>query len=77
MVMFRKTCQSLAPSIFAASGRSGSWFQPNRFGVSDASGAVAPGHCTGEHAFAALREAFGERWVYAGAGVAIDAAAIR
>jgi 7,8-dihydropterin-6-yl-methyl-4-(beta-D-ribofuranosyl)aminobenzene 5'-phosphate synthase len=39
-------------------------------------GAVAPGHCTGEHAFAALRESFGERWVYAGAGVAIDAAAI-
>jgi len=30
---------------------------------------VAPGHCTGEPAFAALREAFGDRYVQAGLGV--------
>lgn len=29
---------------------------------------VAPGHCTGEPAFAALRKAFGERYLYAGLG---------
>lgn len=29
---------------------------------------VAPGHCTGEPAFAALRKAFGDRYVYAGLG---------
>ena len=29
---------------------------------------VAPGHCTGEPAFAALRRVFGERYVYAGLG---------
>jgi 7,8-dihydropterin-6-yl-methyl-4-(beta-D-ribofuranosyl)aminobenzene 5'-phosphate synthase len=33
---------------------------------------VAPGHCTGEPTFAALREAFGDRYVYAGAGTALD-----
>lgn len=31
---------------------------------------VAPGHCTGEPAFAALRRVFGDRYVYAGLGVA-------
>jgi 7,8-dihydropterin-6-yl-methyl-4-(beta-D-ribofuranosyl)aminobenzene 5'-phosphate synthase len=31
---------------------------------------VAPGHCTGEPAFAALQRAFGDRYVYAGLGVA-------
>ncbi len=30
--------------------------------------AVAPGHCTGEPMFAALRNAFGERYLYAGVG---------
>jgi 7,8-dihydropterin-6-yl-methyl-4-(beta-D-ribofuranosyl)aminobenzene 5'-phosphate synthase len=29
---------------------------------------VAPGHCTGEPAFAALQKAFGSRYVYAGLG---------
>jgi 7,8-dihydropterin-6-yl-methyl-4-(beta-D-ribofuranosyl)aminobenzene 5'-phosphate synthase len=29
---------------------------------------VAPGHCTGEPAFAALRKAFGDRYLYAGVG---------
>lgn len=29
---------------------------------------VAPGHCTGEPTFAALRKAFGERYLYAGVG---------
>jgi 7,8-dihydropterin-6-yl-methyl-4-(beta-D-ribofuranosyl)aminobenzene 5'-phosphate synthase len=33
---------------------------------------VAPGHCTGEPTFAALREAFGDRYVYAGAGTQLD-----
>lgn len=29
---------------------------------------IAPGHCTGEPAFAALRKAFGNRYLYAGLG---------
>jgi 7,8-dihydropterin-6-yl-methyl-4-(beta-D-ribofuranosyl)aminobenzene 5'-phosphate synthase len=29
---------------------------------------IAPGHCTGEPAFAALKKAFGERYLYAGLG---------
>jgi 7,8-dihydropterin-6-yl-methyl-4-(beta-D-ribofuranosyl)aminobenzene 5'-phosphate synthase len=29
---------------------------------------VAPGHCTGEPEFAALRKVFGERYLYAGLG---------
>ena len=32
---------------------------------------VAPGHCTGEPAFAALKRAFGERYLYAGLGTTI------
>ena len=32
---------------------------------------VAPGHCTGEPAFAALRRVFGERYVYAGLGTVV------
>jgi 7,8-dihydropterin-6-yl-methyl-4-(beta-D-ribofuranosyl)aminobenzene 5'-phosphate synthase len=31
-------------------------------------GYVAPGHCTGEPGFAALRKAFGDRYLYAGLG---------
>jgi 7,8-dihydropterin-6-yl-methyl-4-(beta-D-ribofuranosyl)aminobenzene 5'-phosphate synthase len=31
-------------------------------------GGVAPGHCTGERAFGALRRAFGTRYIYAGVG---------
>jgi 7,8-dihydropterin-6-yl-methyl-4-(beta-D-ribofuranosyl)aminobenzene 5'-phosphate synthase len=33
---------------------------------------VAPGHCTGEPEFAALRRAFGEHYVYAGVGSVVD-----
>jgi 7,8-dihydropterin-6-yl-methyl-4-(beta-D-ribofuranosyl)aminobenzene 5'-phosphate synthase len=29
---------------------------------------VAPGHCTGEPTFAALKQAFGNRYIYAGVG---------
>ena len=32
---------------------------------------VAPGHCTGEPTFAALRRAFGDRYLYAGLGTSI------
>ena len=32
---------------------------------------VAPGHCTGEPAFAALKRAFGARYVYAGLGTSL------
>ena|SRR5579884_2468087 len=33
---------------------------------------VAPGHCTGEPAFTALRSAFGDRYVYAGLGTSVQ-----
>ena len=33
---------------------------------------VAPGHCTGEPSFAALRQAFGDHYVYAGLGAALS-----
>ena len=33
---------------------------------------VAPGHCTGEPEFAALRRAFAEHYVYAGVGSVVD-----
>lgn len=33
---------------------------------------VAPGHCSGEQTFAALRAAYGDRWVYAGVGERIN-----
>ena len=33
---------------------------------------VAPGHCTGEPAFAALKKAFGDRYLYAGLGKTLD-----
>src|SRR5437879_13826759 len=32
---------------------------------------VAPGHCTGEPAFTALRKAFGHRYLYAGLGTTL------
>jgi 7,8-dihydropterin-6-yl-methyl-4-(beta-D-ribofuranosyl)aminobenzene 5'-phosphate synthase len=32
---------------------------------------VAPGHCTGEPAFTALRKAFGDRYLYAGLGTSL------
>jgi len=34
---------------------------------------VAPGHCTGEPAFTALKRAFGDRYVYAGLGTTLIA----
>lgn len=34
-------------------------------------GYVAPGHCTGEPTFAALRKGFGERYLYAGLGTTL------
>jgi 7,8-dihydropterin-6-yl-methyl-4-(beta-D-ribofuranosyl)aminobenzene 5'-phosphate synthase len=33
---------------------------------------IAPGHCTGEPAFFALRQAFGDRYIYAGLGTVIE-----
>ena len=33
---------------------------------------VAPGHCTGEPTFAALKQAFGDRYVYAGVGTTLS-----
>jgi 7,8-dihydropterin-6-yl-methyl-4-(beta-D-ribofuranosyl)aminobenzene 5'-phosphate synthase len=32
---------------------------------------VAPGHCTGEPAFTALKKAFGEHYLYAGLGTTL------
>src|SRR6266550_4950332 len=32
---------------------------------------VAPGHCTGEPTFAALKQAFGNRYIYAGVGLSL------
>jgi 7,8-dihydropterin-6-yl-methyl-4-(beta-D-ribofuranosyl)aminobenzene 5'-phosphate synthase len=33
---------------------------------------IAPGHCTGEPAFAEIREVFGERCLFAGLGESIE-----
>jgi 7,8-dihydropterin-6-yl-methyl-4-(beta-D-ribofuranosyl)aminobenzene 5'-phosphate synthase len=33
---------------------------------------IAPGHCTGEPAFAALQQLFGERYLYAGLGTILE-----
>ncbi len=38
---------------------------------------VAPGHCTGEPSFAALRKAFGNKYIYAGLGTTVSLGAIR
>jgi 7,8-dihydropterin-6-yl-methyl-4-(beta-D-ribofuranosyl)aminobenzene 5'-phosphate synthase len=32
---------------------------------------IAPGHCTGEPTFAALKKAFGDRYLYAGLGTTL------
>jgi 7,8-dihydropterin-6-yl-methyl-4-(beta-D-ribofuranosyl)aminobenzene 5'-phosphate synthase len=37
---------------------------------------VAPGHCTGEPAFTALRKAFGDHYVYAGLGTTVNMASL-
>src|SRR4051812_7604885 len=36
---------------------------------------IAPGHCTGEPTFAALKKAFGDRYLYAGLGTSLPLAA--
>jgi 7,8-dihydropterin-6-yl-methyl-4-(beta-D-ribofuranosyl)aminobenzene 5'-phosphate synthase len=33
---------------------------------------IAPGHCTGEPAFAAMQKMFGDRYLYAGLGTTIE-----
>jgi 7,8-dihydropterin-6-yl-methyl-4-(beta-D-ribofuranosyl)aminobenzene 5'-phosphate synthase len=33
---------------------------------------IAPGHCTGEPAFTALRRSFGDRYLYAGLGTTLE-----
>lgn len=38
---------------------------------------IAPGHCTGEPEFSALKRSFGDRYVYAGVGSVIDISAPR
>jgi 7,8-dihydropterin-6-yl-methyl-4-(beta-D-ribofuranosyl)aminobenzene 5'-phosphate synthase len=38
---------------------------------------VAPGHCTGEPAFAAFRNTFGDRYIYAGLGTRISVADLK
>jgi len=37
---------------------------------------VAPGHCTGEPAFAALRKAYGDHYLYAGVGTSLTTASL-
>ncbi|WP_233842598.1 MBL fold metallo-hydrolase [Dyella sp. 2HG41-7] len=38
---------------------------------------IAPGHCTGEPTFAALKQAFGEHYLYAGLGTVLNVGDIR
>jgi 7,8-dihydropterin-6-yl-methyl-4-(beta-D-ribofuranosyl)aminobenzene 5'-phosphate synthase len=33
---------------------------------------LAPGHCTGEPAFSALKKSFADRYLYAGVGTTLD-----
>jgi 7,8-dihydropterin-6-yl-methyl-4-(beta-D-ribofuranosyl)aminobenzene 5'-phosphate synthase len=35
---------------------------------------IAPGHCTGDPAFARLKEAYGENYLYAGLGTKVELA---
>jgi 7,8-dihydropterin-6-yl-methyl-4-(beta-D-ribofuranosyl)aminobenzene 5'-phosphate synthase len=37
---------------------------------------IAPGHCTGEPTFAAMRRTFGDRYLYAGLGTTLDVGAV-
>ena len=37
---------------------------------------VAPGHCTGEPAFAALKKAFGDHYLYSGLGTTVATASL-
>jgi 7,8-dihydropterin-6-yl-methyl-4-(beta-D-ribofuranosyl)aminobenzene 5'-phosphate synthase len=36
---------------------------------------IAPGHCTGEPTFTAMRRLFGDRYLYAGLGTTLDVGA--
>lgn len=36
---------------------------------------IAPGHCTGEPTFVALKQAFGNRYLYAGLGTVLEVGA--
>jgi len=38
---------------------------------------IAPGHCTGEPTFAALKRAFGDRYIYAGVGTSLPLGPLR
>ena len=38
---------------------------------------IAPGHCTGEPAFTALKQAFGDRYLYAGLGTTLAMTAVQ
>jgi 7,8-dihydropterin-6-yl-methyl-4-(beta-D-ribofuranosyl)aminobenzene 5'-phosphate synthase len=38
---------------------------------------VAPGHCTGEPAFTALKSAFGDHYIYAGLGTTLTATSVK
>ena len=38
---------------------------------------IAPGHCTGEPAFAALKKAFGDQYLYAGLGTTLPLTALQ
>ena len=37
---------------------------------------VAPGHCTGEPAFAALKKAYGDHYLFAGVGTTLMTASL-
>jgi 7,8-dihydropterin-6-yl-methyl-4-(beta-D-ribofuranosyl)aminobenzene 5'-phosphate synthase len=37
---------------------------------------IAPGHCTGEPAFAALKKTYGEHFLYAGVGSTLTTASL-
>ena len=37
---------------------------------------VAPGHCTGEPAFAAFKKVFGDHYLYAGLGTTVTTASL-
>ena len=36
---------------------------------------IAPGHCSGEHTFSAVKQIFGDKYQYAGVGTVVQACA--